>query len=120
MVSRLSIKHLDFIHISIRDFRSSTHDLALRSSFVAPDIEADQAAAREWLKAFGPDSIPKNSCNISFSRSSGPGGQNVNKYVNLVLFLILLETHSKCQSKFKGHATFAAKGLTTICAKYTP
>ncbi|KAL8750019.1 MAG: hypothetical protein Q9199_007332 [Rusavskia elegans] len=79
MISRPSIKHFESIHIYIRGFRSSTYHLALRNSLVAGDIEADQAAARGWLKGFGPSTLPKKSCEISFSRSSGPGGQNVNK-----------------------------------------
>ncbi|KAL1975616.1 hypothetical protein VTN31DRAFT_4008 [Thermomyces dupontii] len=41
--------------------------------------EADLREAREWLAGFSPKSIPRNICEISFSRSSGPGGQNVNK-----------------------------------------
>lgn len=37
-------------------------------------------AGREWLKTFSASTtIPRNICDISFSRSSGPGGQNVNK-----------------------------------------
>jgi peptidyl-tRNA hydrolase ICT1 len=38
-------------------------------------------AARKWLHAFHADTIPKGIGELSFSRSSGPGGQNVNKYV---------------------------------------
>ncbi|KAL8711100.1 MAG: hypothetical protein Q9220_004481 [cf. Caloplaca sp. 1 TL-2023] len=51
---------------------------AHKSSPVAADA-ADQAAARQWLKTFDANSLPRNLCEISFSRSSGPGGQNVNK-----------------------------------------
>ncbi|KAH8983881.1 hypothetical protein EDB92DRAFT_1803521 [Lactarius akahatsu] len=39
----------------------------------------DVAAARDWLKGFGGCSIPRAAVDITFSRSSGPGGQNVNK-----------------------------------------
>lgn len=35
---------------------------------------------RNWMKDFKPQSLPKDLCKVSFSRSSGPGGQNVNKY----------------------------------------
>lgn len=42
--------------------------------------EEDLAAARKWLQNLDPETIPKNICDVSFSRSSGPGGQNVNKY----------------------------------------
>ncbi|KAI4229650.1 MAG: hypothetical protein L6R36_000697 [Xanthoria steineri] len=79
MISRPSLKCFESIRIYAREFRSSTYHLALRNSLVAGDTEADQVAAREWLKGFGPSNLPKNSCEVSFSRSSGPGGQNVNK-----------------------------------------
>ncbi|KAH9055510.1 hypothetical protein EDB87DRAFT_1762460, partial [Lactarius vividus] len=39
----------------------------------------DVAAARDWLKGFSGCSIPRAAVDITFSRSSGPGGQNVNK-----------------------------------------
>lgn len=44
--------------------------------------EADKekiAAAREWLQKFNAETIPRNIGDVTFSRSSGPGGQNVNK-----------------------------------------
>ena len=37
--------------------------------------------ARKWLSTFSPESIPRDICDVSFARSSGPGGQNVNKSV---------------------------------------
>lgn len=42
--------------------------------------EEELDAARKWLAQLDPDTIPRSICDISFSRSSGPGGQNVNKY----------------------------------------
>lgn len=42
--------------------------------------ESSLEEARQWLTSFTVDSIPRNGCNITYSRSSGPGGQNVNKY----------------------------------------
>lgn len=41
--------------------------------------EDDVADARRWLARFDAETIPKSICELSFSRSSGPGGQNVNK-----------------------------------------
>ncbi|GIZ38645.1 hypothetical protein CKM354_000205600 [Cercospora kikuchii] len=41
--------------------------------------EAELQAARQWLSKLDPDTIPRDICEVSFSRSSGPGGQNVNK-----------------------------------------
>lgn len=41
----------------------------------------DLRAARSWLQGLHADAIPLKSIGeLSFSRSSGPGGQNVNKY----------------------------------------
>ncbi|KIW02844.1 uncharacterized protein PV09_05900 [Verruconis gallopava] len=48
-------------------------------STAASSGEDEIAACRKWMASFNPDSIPKRLCDISFSRSSGPGGQNVNK-----------------------------------------
>jgi peptidyl-tRNA hydrolase ICT1 len=36
--------------------------------------------ARAWLAQLHAETIPKGIGELSFSRSSGPGGQNVNKY----------------------------------------
>ena len=35
----------------------------------------DFSAARDWLKSFGGCSIPKEAVDMTFARSSGPGGQ---------------------------------------------
>jgi hypothetical protein len=45
------------------------------------DDELD--AARRWLANFDAETIPRSICDVSFSRSSGPGGQNVNKYIHI-------------------------------------
>jgi peptidyl-tRNA hydrolase ICT1 len=49
-----------------------------RTNAAAP-TEDEIAACRQWMTRFNPDTIPKRLCDISYSRSSGPGGQNVNK-----------------------------------------
>ncbi|KAF2835913.1 hypothetical protein M501DRAFT_1026451 [Patellaria atrata CBS 101060] len=41
--------------------------------------EEEVSKAREWLEKLDPDTIPKQIGDVSYSRSSGPGGQNVNK-----------------------------------------
>jgi len=46
--------------------------------------EEDLDEAREWLATLTPDTIPKNICEVKCSRSFGPGGQNVNKFVIFV------------------------------------
>lgn len=50
-----------------------------------PSDPQDIELARKWLKAFesGVKSIPRHVGQVSFSRSSGPGGQNVNKSVQI-------------------------------------
>ncbi|KAH9945414.1 RF-1 domain-containing protein [Epithele typhae] len=40
---------------------------------------ADSAKASEWIDAFKHKDIPKGVVEFTYSRSSGPGGQNVNK-----------------------------------------
>jgi len=43
------------------------------------ETKADKADAREWLHAFRNATVLRNLVDLSFARSSGPGGQNVNK-----------------------------------------
>ena len=40
---------------------------------------SELAAARAWVDRLTIDAIPRDACEISYARSSGPGGQNVNK-----------------------------------------
>jgi protein subunit release factor B len=51
--------------------------------------EAEITSARQWLKTFDKSVIPETVGDVSYSRSSGPGGQNVNKYVMLTISLYL-------------------------------
>lgn len=41
--------------------------------------EDEQAIGRQWLASFSSKTIPKNLCEVTYSRASGPGGQKVNK-----------------------------------------
>jgi len=65
-------------HALIRTARpvfATTRTYAAKS---AEDLDEEELkAARSWLTTFTPESIPKSICEVSFSRSSGPGGQNV-------------------------------------------
>ena len=52
------------------------------STAALPASEEDLTKARQWYKGFSRDSgqvIPRTLGEVSYSRSSGPGGQNVNK-----------------------------------------
>ena len=44
--------------------------------------DGDVSAARKWLAELNEASLPPNIGEVSYSRSSGPGGQNVNKFVS--------------------------------------
>lgn len=45
-------------------------------------------AARRWLSKLDAQTVPRHLCDISFSRSGGPGGQNVNKCVHILQSVI--------------------------------
>ncbi|RAK99848.1 peptidyl-tRNA hydrolase domain protein [Aspergillus ibericus CBS 121593] len=65
--------------IAIRTFASRR--AAAISNHQGLDSEEDLTAAREWVAKLNSKAItiPRDICEFSFSRSSGPGGQNVNK-----------------------------------------
>lgn len=73
--SRLSRSNARFVLMITRHFASKGN--ATQGAW----DEAELSKARDWLSKFNINSIPRSICAISFSRSSGPGGQNVNKYV---------------------------------------
>ncbi len=64
---------------SIRPPRVVFSQYRTKSATNAPPSTEEISLARRWLAKFNPDTIPKRVCELSFSRSSGPGGQNVNK-----------------------------------------
>ncbi|ORY22581.1 hypothetical protein BCR39DRAFT_601052 [Naematelia encephala] len=43
------------------------------------ESEKDHALARAWVEGFELGDVPKGACEVGYSRSSGPGGQHVNK-----------------------------------------
>lgn len=59
--------------VSLSRYKSTTSKLPDEFS------EADHLEARHWLDEFNINTIPRSLGDVSFSRSSGPGGQNVNK-----------------------------------------
>jgi hypothetical protein len=64
--------------ISFNDI--STHETKAGAPETAP-TKAQIDAARTWLERLSMDTIPKSETEVTMSRSSGPGGQNVNKCV---------------------------------------
>ncbi|KAF9460362.1 hypothetical protein BDZ94DRAFT_1300001 [Collybia nuda] len=55
------------------------HSLSAAPRIVALVTPEDTAQARSWVSKFKEETIPRGSVELSFSRSSGPGGQHVNK-----------------------------------------
>ena len=53
-----------------------------RATFTTVGSEDEQADARRWLASFNRSSLHTKDADVTFSRSSGPGGQNVNKSVD--------------------------------------
>ena len=84
------------------------------------NLDQDQLAeARKWHQSFQLTSIPAGS--TSFSRSSGPGGQHVNKFVSpqvpVSFFdLCLLTTLPRTESK--ATTTWPTSQLLSILPKY--
>jgi hypothetical protein len=62
--------------------RHSARLYSIRGTGAGEVDDEEVKAARQWLAKLDADTIRQNAiCDISFSRSSGPGGQNVNKYL---------------------------------------
>lgn len=68
--------------LSFRARSTSTkqvRQLSQRTGADEEDLEAEYAAARKWVSELNKDTIPMGLARISFARSSGAGGQHVNK-----------------------------------------
>ncbi|KAL4928464.1 peptidyl-tRNA hydrolase domain protein [Aspergillus undulatus] len=71
------------------------YSVPFRRSFASrwADVpEEELAAAREWLSKLNSTTIPRHVGEISFSRSGGPGGQNVNKVNSKATLKVPLES----------------------------
>lgn len=70
--------------LSLRARSTSTKQvrkLSHRTGAGEEDLEAEYAAARKWASELNMDTIPMGLARINFARSSGAGGQHVNKSV---------------------------------------
>ena len=57
-----------------------------RAAALGDDHEDEElTAARTWLAKLDAQTIPRHLCDVSFSRSGGPGGQHVNKYGTAII-----------------------------------
>jgi len=57
----------------------SVHSIPHPPKLASLETPQDMADARTWVSKFKALTIPKTLVEVTFSRSSGPGGQNVNK-----------------------------------------
>ncbi|KAI0032539.1 hypothetical protein K488DRAFT_49693 [Vararia minispora EC-137] len=64
---------------SLRRLHTNSGDLPIPPYLPILETPQDWRAARDWLELFQRSKILKRHVEITFSRSSGPGGQNVNK-----------------------------------------
>ena len=77
------------------------HAVLIRSwSASTPSSDDEQRLARQWRATFNRDAIPRQICEVTFSRASGPGGQHVNKYskarrIHVCAALMVSRTESK-------------------------
>ncbi|KAJ6577576.1 RF-1 domain-containing protein [Mycena capillaripes] len=62
-----------------KSHRGSNSAIPIPPQLTTLESPQDTALARAWIGQFRTSDIPKSSVQLSFSRSSGPGGQNVNK-----------------------------------------
>ncbi|KAJ7746255.1 RF-1 domain-containing protein [Mycena metata] len=71
----------DFLRIFLtrNAHNGSKRPIPLPPPFSTLESAQETASAREWISEFRALDIPKAAVHLSFSRSSGPGGQNVNK-----------------------------------------
>lgn len=72
-VNKLSLCHH---HLLPRRTLASRRAAALGDDH---DQDEELTAARNWLAKLDAHTIPRHLCDVSFSRSGGPGGQHVNK-----------------------------------------
>jgi hypothetical protein len=66
----LATRRLGAFHVS-----APVSSLPIPPALSSLENKSDTAGAREWLNAFRDATLPRNLVELSFARSSGPGGQ---------------------------------------------
>jgi transposase-like protein len=82
----LSLRYGYLRHTTDLPNRSVSRVFKMYSVWTVSDnstTEEEQKSARAWLRTF--NGVPRNLSKLTFSRSSGPGGQHANKYVTRLL-----------------------------------
>lgn len=80
MIPRITRESLDALTAAWTRRCRLIHTLPIPPLTASLSCTEDQESAKVWLHSFeDAKSIPKNLVELTFSRSSGPGGQNVNK-----------------------------------------
>jgi hypothetical protein len=82
-MSLFGLVAVDNLRIVIPRIRASVRltERAFSTSSTKLASEEELSAARRWLQDFNDTTLPRSIGDVSYSRSSGPGGQNVNKYL---------------------------------------
>ena|SRR5271167_3337515 len=76
---RIGLPFVSRIRASVTSGRLPERAFSTSSTKLASEEEL--SAARRWLQDFNDTTLPRSIGDVSYSRSSGPGGQNVNKYL---------------------------------------
>lgn len=96
--------------MALRLFLFSRRFASTSTSRSADSSDLELARARRWLRSLNLQSVPRHLGHISFSRSSGPGGQNVNKCISDCPPMTRVHHNLACarliwwrQGQFQGH-----------------